>query len=105
MAPRRDPPVTLVMLSPIQIAPKFRPLAASPSCHSLSHFGASHSAALSSLAPACAAGIAMTPAKAAASPSDLRNQDIRDGPRLTTRIELPEDADALHDKVSRERRQ
>src|ERR1700754_3790385 len=105
MAPRAVPPVALPILSPIQVAPKFRPLAASPSCHSLSHFGASHSAALSSLAPAYAEPIAMTPAKTAANPTDRRNQDIRDGPRLTTRIELPEDADPLHDKVSRERRQ
>src|SRR3954467_2196406 len=87
MAPRAVPPVALPILSPTQIAPKFRPLPASPSCHSLSQFGASHSAALSSLAAACAEAIAMAPAKSAASPTDVRNQDIRDGPRLTTRID------------------
>src|SRR4051812_20230702 len=88
MAPRALPPVALPILSPTQMAPKFRPLPASPSRHSLSHFGASHSAALSSLAAACAeTAVAMAPAKTAASLTDLRNQDIRDGPRLTTRID------------------
>src|SRR5258707_6237169 len=59
MAPRATPPDTLPMLSAIYVAPKFRPLLASPSCHSLNHFGASHSAALSSLAPASAPLLAM----------------------------------------------
>src|SRR5258705_783000 len=79
MAPRPVPPETLVMLSPIQVAPKFRPLAASPSCHSLSHFGASHSAALSSLAPANAAVVAVALAKYPATITNLRNDDIRGG--------------------------
>jgi hypothetical protein len=78
MAPRLDPPETLVMLSPIQTAPKFNPLAASPSCHSLSHFGASHSAALSSLAPAYAPVLAVAPTAHAT--ANLRNQSIRAAP-------------------------
>src|SRR5262245_60637123 len=65
MAPRDVPPVTLPMLSPIQIAPKFRPLLARPSCQSLNHFGAIHSAALSSLAPASALEFANTQAQQA----------------------------------------
>src|SRR4051812_45572476 len=105
MAPRAVPPVALPILSPTQMAPKFRPLPASPSRHSLSQFGASHSAALSSLAAACAEAIAMAPAKIAASPSDVRNQDIRDGPPPHDPDRLPEDADPPHDKPNRERRQ
>jgi hypothetical protein len=77
MAPRPVPPETLVMLSPIQVAPKFSPLAASPSCHSLNHFGASHSAAFSSLAPAYALVLAVAPTTHAAATANLRNLSIR----------------------------
>ena len=80
MAPRLVPPETLVMLSPIQVAPKFSPLAASPSCHSLSHFGASHSAAFSSLAPADAPVLAVALTMHAAATANLRNTSIRGGP-------------------------
>jgi hypothetical protein len=65
------------MLSPIQVAPKFSPFAASPSCHSLSHLGASHSAAFSSLAPADAPVLAIALARYAAAIADLRNANIR----------------------------
>src|SRR5450631_2232473 len=54
------------MLSPTYVAPSVRPLAARASCHSLNHFGASHSAALSSLVPAWAALSAMLAANAGA---------------------------------------
>ena len=78
--------------------------AASPSCHSLNHFGASHSAPLSSLAPACASMMGMTPAKYAATIANLRNQDIRGGPPHD-QTRLPDDSGAFHDKLSGERRQ
>jgi hypothetical protein len=52
-------------------------LAASPSCHSLNHFGANHSAALSSFTPALAAVVEITPAKGAASMINLRKENIR----------------------------
>src|SRR6185369_12049341 len=95
MAPRPVPPETLVMLSPIQVAPKFRPLLASPSCHSLNHFGASHSAALSSLAPANA--LVLAKAHTSAIAATLRSGDLSAVP--FTAGALLENARAPHEQI------
>src|SRR5215475_4247221 len=75
------------------MAPKFRPLLASPSCHSLNHFGAIHSAALSSLAPASAP---LDNTLAAANTRTARGSTLNMAP---VRSMPPDDAEPSHDQI------
>src|SRR5215813_7398726 len=95
MAPRDVPPDKLPMLSPIQTAPKFRPLLARPSCQSLNHLGAIHSAAFSSLAPASA------PVPAQAEKATANTRTARGSTRYMSPVRSTpsDDAEPAHDQI------